>query len=293
MLASLGWLGFAVTSGNLPVGRAFCLPAFINQVANSVVVETSGSFFGQVTHRLILISLEKKNVYLYKKGMHLRSIRDRIVRDELVEGKRNIAERREFNRMLQGGRQSRLPPGTFFRRSKKISRDRIRRSPKRRKKVGQRFIPKKYYADVKNPKERKRAIRDIQQSRKDYQRGKYHRKRVKVKSFWSKESPHVVRAKKMFRLKSMKDLQKISAKTGCSVGSLRGIIRKGRGAFASSGSRPNQTSNSWAYARLASSISGGKAAKYDCKLLKQGHCNKKVMKLAAKVGCKRTSSRKK
>ena len=41
------------------------------------------------------------------------------------------------------------------------------------------------------------------------------------------------------------------------------ILKKGRGAYYSSGSRPNQTSSSWAYARLASVIMGGPARKVD------------------------------
>jgi len=41
------------------------------------------------------------------------------------------------------------------------------------------------------------------------------------------------------------------------------IIKKGKGAFFSSGSRPNQTPFSWGLARLASVIMGGKARKVD------------------------------
>lgn len=41
------------------------------------------------------------------------------------------------------------------------------------------------------------------------------------------------------------------------------ILDKGRGAYYSSGSRPNQTSSSWAYARLASVIMCGPARKVD------------------------------
>jgi len=44
------------------------------------------------------------------------------------------------------------------------------------------------------------------------------------------------------------------------------ILDKGKGAYYSSGSRPNQTSSSWAYARLASVIMNGKARKYDKKI---------------------------
>ena len=41
------------------------------------------------------------------------------------------------------------------------------------------------------------------------------------------------------------------------------ILDTGRGAYYSSGSRPNQTPSSWAYARLASVIMGGPARKVD------------------------------
>jgi len=41
------------------------------------------------------------------------------------------------------------------------------------------------------------------------------------------------------------------------------IKDKGKGAYYSSGSRPNQTAHSWAYARLASVILGGPSRKID------------------------------
>ena len=44
------------------------------------------------------------------------------------------------------------------------------------------------------------------------------------------------------------------------------IIKKGMGAYFSSGSRPNQTPQSWSYARLASVIMGGAARKSDKKI---------------------------
>ena len=43
-------------------------------------------------------------------------------------------------------------------------------------------------------------------------------------------------------------------------------IKKGMGAYFSSGSRPNQTPQSWSYARLASVIMGGAARKSDKKI---------------------------
>ena len=53
------------------------------------------------------------------------------------------------------------------------------------------------------------------------------------------------------------------------------------GAMYSSGTRPNQTAQSWAYARLASSITGGKSAAVDYKILENGcKSNSKALKLA-------------
>jgi hypothetical protein len=45
------------------------------------------------------------------------------------------------------------------------------------------------------------------------------------------------------------------------------ILKKGAGAYMSSGSRPNVSSFQWRYARLASALLGGPAAKVDKNLL--------------------------
>jgi hypothetical protein len=70
--------------------------------------------------------------------------------------------------------------------------------------------------------------------------------------------------------------KELAAKTGCSVSALKAIVRKGEGAYYSSGSRPNQTPQSWGIARLASAITGGKASKVDFHILKE--CNKLAKK---------------
>ena len=59
------------------------------------------------------------------------------------------------------------------------------------------------------------------------------------------------------------------------------ILKKGQGAYYSSGSRPSQNSHSWGIARLASSITAGKAAAIDYNILEEG-CkkNSKALKLA-------------
>ena len=55
--------------------------------------------------------------------------------------------------------------------------------------------------------------------------------------------------------------------TGCSIDALKKIVNKSEGAYFSSGSRPNQTAQSWGYARLASAITGGKSAAVDYKII--------------------------
>jgi len=64
----------------------------------------------------------------------------------------------------------------------------------------------------------------------------------------------------------------LSKATGCSIKGLREIIRKGEGAYYSSGSRPNQTPQSWGKARLASSITGGNASLVDYSIIDK-ECN--------------------
>ena len=68
---------------------------------------------------------------------------------------------------------------------------------------------------------------------------------------------------------------------------LEQIVNKGRGAYYSSGSRPNQTAESWGLARLASAVTGGNASIVDYHILKSG-CKKtsKALKLANKT-CKK------
>ena len=79
----------------------------------------------------------------------------------------------------------------------------------------------------------------------------------------------------------------LAKKTKCSVDTLEKIANKGRGAYYSSGSRPNQTAESWAIARLASAITGGNSSIVDYHLLKEG-CKKdsKALKMAKKT-CKK------
>ena len=215
--------------------------------------------------------------------MDLQQLRSAIHEEEQTTGKKCLSKRRLYNHLLTAGRVKA--------RTRHYSLGKKKKSKKMMSEPEKWFgytkkIPKRYYATVQNEKERKRVIKNIIDSRKSYKKKKYV-DRIPVKSVKKKESPHVERAKRLFHLKSMRDLSEIQKKTGCSKKSLKTIIAKGRGAFYSSGSRPGQTADSWAYARLASALSGGKASRVDCKHLREGGCNAKVMRLAAKQGCKK------
>jgi hypothetical protein len=72
----------------------------------------------------------------------------------------------------------------------------------------------------------------------------------------------------------MKPSIQLARATGCKKWALEKIINKGEGAYYSSGSRPNQTPQSWGYARLASALTGGPSSQVDFSIIKKG-CSKK------------------
>jgi len=88
--------------------------------------------------------------------------------------------------------------------------------------------------------------------------------RPKLKSATTKRSSHVVKFENKYGYKINelgKIYKNIISKTGVDK-----IIDKGMGAYYSSGSRPNVSARSWAYARLASVIMNGGARKVDKKI---------------------------
>jgi len=123
-------------------------------------------------------------------------------------------------------------------------------------------IPKKYTASLSR-RDRKKQQKNLIKSRKMYKKGVYV-DRPKLKSYPKKTSSHIIKFEKRYNRKiTDKDFidKHILSKKGQNK-----ILSKGRGAYYSSGSRPNQSSSSWAYARLASVITGGKARKVDNKI---------------------------
>lgn len=118
-------------------------------------------------------------------------------------------------------------------------------------------------------KDRKKQIAQIKKSRRLYQKGIYYTRKPVV-SFRSKTSKHILNARQMYNVDKIGATNELSKKTGCSKQSLKKIIQKGEGAYYSSGSRPNQTAQSWGVARLASALTAGKAGAVDYNILMDG-----------------------
>jgi hypothetical protein len=143
-------------------------------------------------------------------------------------------------------------------------------------------VPRRYIPKNLTRRDKAKAKKELNLSRKLYKKHIYHT-RKKVPSFHSKTSKHILKAKKVYGLPEIVPSALLAKKTGCSLGALDKIVKKGEGAYFSSGSRPNQTAQSWGYARLASAITGGKASAVDYSILEEG-CSKKskALKLAKK-----------
>lgn len=131
-------------------------------------------------------------------------------------------------------------------------------------------------------KDRKKQSSELRKSIRAYKKGKYY-SRKKVDSYPSKKSKHIYNAEKMYKVDKIGATDELANATKCSKRALSQIIRKGEGAYYSSGSRPNQTAHSWGVARLASAVTSGKAAAVDYSILEKG-CSKesKALRLARK-----------
>ena len=144
----------------------------------------------------------------------------------------------------------------------------------------------KYYSNL-SPTNALKQIAMVEKSRRLYKKGQYYT-RPKL-NYPKKTSSHIVRAKKLYGT-TIKPSRTLAKRTGCSMQALQQIVRKGEGAYYSSGSRPSQTPQSWAYARLASAVSGGNAAKVDFHIIKTCDPTKPAFQLATRKTRRRSNS---
>jgi hypothetical protein len=115
-----------------------------------------------------------------------------------------------------------------------------------------------------NPQQRLLQQRAIRKSQKIYEESGRVVDRPKVSSKPTPRSKHAKKFEDMYGF-SVSDIPRV--KKEFPDVDVEGILSKGRAAYASSGSRPNTTAEAWARARLASALTGGKAAKVDAKEL--------------------------
>jgi CRISPR/Cas system CSM-associated protein Csm4 (group 5 of RAMP superfamily) len=155
------------------------------------------------------------------------------------------------------------------------------------KKINMKYLPKNL-----SLKDKKIQSKMLEKSQKMYKKGKYYT-RKRIHSFHSKKSKHLIKALKMYDVQKIGSTDELAKKTKCSKASLQKIINKGQGAYYSSGSRPNQTSQSWGVARLASALTSGKAAIVDYDILEKGcQPSSKALQLAKKLKNKTSKLRK-
>ena len=120
-------------------------------------------------------------------------------------------------------------------------------------------LPKHYYSNLSR-KDKKKQLKSLKKSQKSYKKGKYI-SRPKLKSFKEKKSSWTQKFHKLYP--EAKTLKQISDATGIPKPALSAVKKKGMGAYYSSGSRPNQTAESWGLARMYSYILGGPTRKVD------------------------------
>jgi len=134
-----------------------------------------------------------------------------------------------------------------------------------------RMVPENYVKGLKGY-ERTKQIKSI-----------FEGKKRPETAFKSKESTWTQKFNKIYgkRLDEMKggrSKRNIAKVTGIPYKAIDEVFRKGEGAYYSAGSRPNQTAQSWAYARLYSYLLGGNARKIDAEITKKYNVDFKSMK---------------
>ena len=135
-------------------------------------------------------------------------------------------------------------------------------------------IPMRYLPKMLTKKDKKKQYKMLMKSKNLYKKHKYYT-RKNISSYKNQKSNHIVNARKIYNIQNISPNKELAMKTGCKLEALKQIVKKGEGAYYSSGSRPNQTPQSWGLARLASSLTSGKSAAVDYDIIKKGCDHKK------------------
>lgn len=115
-----------------------------------------------------------------------------------------------------------------------------------------------------NSQQRLLQQRAISKSQSDFKKTGLVKDRPKVSDAPTPRSSHVIKFEKKYGY-SVTDIPRV--KREFPNVKVDKILARGAAAYATSGSRPNVSSFAWRMARLASALTGGKAAKIDKDLL--------------------------
>tara|TARA_R100000655_G_scaffold32115_1_gene63906 strand:- start:2668 stop:3114 length:447 start_codon:yes stop_codon:yes gene_type:complete len=115
-----------------------------------------------------------------------------------------------------------------------------------------RNIPKKYLPDTLKGKERQAQIKSIFEG-KDRPKTSVKERKSSWTILFNKKY-----GKQLEGMKGGKSKRNIAKVSGLPYKALDEVYKKGEGAFYSSGSRPNQTKDSWGRGRMYAYIMGGK-----------------------------------
>ena len=149
-------------------------------------------------------------------------------------------------------------------------------------------FPVRYVPRSLTRKDRKMQLGMLLKSRRMYKKHQYYtRKQLASYTNNNKKSNHVMNARRIYDIQTMTPNKELEQKTGCALSALNQIVKKGEGAYYSSGSRPNQTPQSWGLARLASALTAGKAAAVDYDIISRGCKHSKKAFIMAKKARKR------
>ncbi len=153
--------------------------------------------------------------------------------------------------------------------------------------------PVRYVPRSLSKKDETKQINMLAKSKRLYKKGRFFT-RKQLSSYKHRKSNHLSNARKIYGVDTVQPNADLVKKTGCSLSALKQIVKKGEGAYYSSGSRPNQTAQSWGLARLASSLTAGKAAAIDYDIIDKGcQHNGKAFRLAVKSRRKYNSGKSK
>lgn len=117
-------------------------------------------------------------------------------------------------------------------------------------------IPKSYVGNLKG-KEKKAQVKSIMEN-KERPKTSAKPKRSKWTVMFDKKY-----GAEIDKLKGGRTKRNIAKVTGIPFKAIDEVYKKAEGAYYSAGSRPNQSPQSWAYARVYSYILGGNARKVD------------------------------